>query len=148
MPDYDFIVLFDVEKFHRSGGAFFSINRNCTVHHRGPDFDLLLVESNERLLVGGHIKIARENSVRWRLGQLCLSAFDNFGAVLSQSQNQFVERFTGFSRDFDAREALIGPLFSDLDLANLEIRAVRQDLIQYLGQNERINNVTAQLDGF
>jgi hypothetical protein len=79
---------------------------------------------------------------------LCLSAFDNFGAVLSQSQNQFVERFSGFGRDFDPREALIGSLFSDLDLANLEIRAVGQNLIQHLRQNKRINNVTAQLDRF
>jgi hypothetical protein len=53
-----------------------------------------------------------------------------------------------FGRDFDSREALVGPLFSDLDLANLEIRAVRQNLIQHLRQNERINNMTAQLDGF
>jgi hypothetical protein len=79
---------------------------------------------------------------------LRISAFDNFGAVLPQSQNEFVERFPGFGRDFDSREALVGPLFSDLDLANLEIRAVRQNLIQHLRQNERINNVTAQLDRF
>jgi len=68
--------------------------------------------------------------------------------VLPQSQNEFVERFMCFGRDFDSREALVGPLFSDLDLANLEIRAVRQNLIQHLRQNERINNMTAQLDGF
>src|SRR5260370_15175452 len=113
MDDYALVAFSDVEKLHCSGGACFPVNRNRTVHRGGPDFDLLPVKSNERLLVGSHIKITRENSVRWRLGQLCLSAFDNFGAVLSQSQNQVVERFTGFRRDRDPREALVGPPFSD-----------------------------------
>ena len=136
MADYDFVVFSDIEKLHRSGGAFFPVNRDCTVHHRGPDFDLLPIKSNERLLVGSHIKTARENSARRRLGQLQVGAFDNFGAVLSQSQNQFVERFTGFGRDFNSRETLVRPLFADLDLPDLEIRAVGQNLIQHLGQNE------------
>ena len=136
MTDHNLVACTDIEKLNRSGSALFSVNRNCTVHHGGPDFDLLPIKSNERLLVGGHIEIARENSVRRRLGQLRVSAFDNFGAVLSQSQNQFVERFTGFGRDFNSRETLVRPLFADLDLPDLEIRAVGQNLIQHLGQNE------------
>src|SRR5260370_10309330 len=114
----------------------------------GPAFTPLPTKSNELLLVGGQKKPVGKTSARRRPGQLRVNAFDNFGTMLSQSQNQFVKRFTGFGRDFDSGETLIGPLFSDLDLANLKIRAVRQDLIQHLRQNERINNVTSQLDRF
>jgi hypothetical protein len=100
------------------------------------------------LLVGCNIEIARENSIRGGPGQLCVSAFDNLGTVLPQSQNEFVERFSCLGRDFHSREALVRAFFPNLDLANLEIRAVRQDLIEHLRQNERIDNVTAQLDRF
>jgi len=100
------------------------------------------------LLIGSDIEIARENSIRRGPGQMRVSAFDNFGAVLPQPQNEFVERFSCLGGDLHSREALIGAFFSDLDLANLEIRAVRQNLIEHLRQNERIDNVTAQLDRF
>src|SRR4029453_8830822 len=148
MTDYDFIIFADVEKLYRSGGTFLSVNSNRAIHHRRPDFDLLAVKPNERLLVGCNIEIARENSVRGGPGQLRVRAFDNFGAVLPPSQNELVERFSCLGRDFHSREALVHAFFPDLDLANLEIRAVRQNLIEHLRQNKRIDNVTAQLDRF
>ena len=148
MTDYDFIVFADVEELYRSGGAFLSVNCNRAIHRRRPDFDLLAVKSNECLLVGCDIETARKNSVRGGPGQLRVGAFDNFGAVLPQPQNEFVERLSCFGRDFHSREALVRAFFPDLDLANLEIRAVRQNLIEHLRQNERIDNVTAQLDRF
>jgi hypothetical protein len=77
-----------------------------------------------------------------------VSAFDNFGAVLPQPQNEFVERFSCLGGDFHSREALVRAFSSDLDLADLEIRPVRQDLIEHLRQNERIDNMTAQFDCF
>ena len=68
--------------------------------------------------------------------------------MLSQPQDQLIERFARFGRDLDSRKALVSPLFPNLDLTNLEIRAVGQNLIQHLRQNKRINDVAAQLDRF
>src|SRR5205814_9304215 len=82
MTDYDFIVFADVEELYCPGGALLSVNSNCTIHHRRPDFDLFAAKSNERLLIGCDIEIARENSIRRGSGQLRVSPFDNFGAVL------------------------------------------------------------------
>src|SRR5260370_29725911 len=90
MADYDPVAFSDVEKLHCSGGAFFPVNRNRTVHRGGADFDLLPVKSNERFLVGRHIKITRENSLLWPLGHLCLVPLDNFAAVLSPLPNPLV----------------------------------------------------------
>src|SRR5438874_11955713 len=96
MTDYDFIVFADVEELYRSGGMFLSVNSNRTIHHRRPDFDLLAVKSNERLLRGCDIEIPWGNSIRRCPGHLRVGAFDNFGAVLPQPQNEFVERFSCF----------------------------------------------------
>ena len=61
--------------------------------------------------------------------------------VLSQEQDQFVERFARFGGDLDSGETLVRPFFANLNFGNLEIRAVGQNLIQHFRQNERIDNV-------
>ena len=143
MSHHNLIALADVEKLDRPGSAFFSVNRNCAVHHGGTDFDVFALKSNKCLLVGCHVEIGRKNSVRRRLRQLRIGRFGDLGAVLSQAQDQFVERFARFGRDLDSREALVRPLFANLYFGDLEIRAVSQNLIQHLRQNERIDNVPA-----
>src|SRR4030095_1527992 len=40
MSHHDLISLTDVEKLDRPGSAFFSVNRNCAVHHGGTRFAL------------------------------------------------------------------------------------------------------------
>jgi hypothetical protein len=143
MSHHNFIIFTDIEKLDRPGSAFLSVNRNCAVHHGGPDFDVLALKSNKCLLVGCHVEIGRKNSVRRRAGQLGIHRFGGLGPVLSQAQNQFVERFAAFGRDLDSCEAWIRPLFANLDFSDLKIRAVGQNLIQHLRQNERIDNVPA-----
>ena len=69
--------------------------------------------------------------------------FGDFGTVLSQTQNQFIERFARFSRHFNSGKALVGSLFADVDLSDLEIGAMGQNLIQDFWQNERVNNMPA-----
>ena len=149
MTDHNFVAFADVEKLDRPGGFFFSINRNRAVHHRGPHFDFLAVESNERLLIGRHVEIARENSVRRRAWPVATFARSTTSAPcwrrrrISSSSASLVSAETSIrAKLWSAR------LSADLDLADLEIRAMGQDLIQHLRQNERINNMTAQLDRF
>jgi hypothetical protein len=79
---------------------------------------------------------------------LHIRTFNHFRSVLAKTQHQFVKRFACFGRHFNPRKALVRASFANLDLPDLEIRAVSQNLIQNLRQNERINDVPAQLDRF
>jgi hypothetical protein len=124
MANHNFVAFTDIEKLDRSGSALFSVNRNCAVHHGGLNLDLFAIASNERLLVGCHVEIVWKNTVRRGLGQMRIRAFGNLGPVLAQAQHQLVEGFACFGRDLDSRKALVRPLFADLDLTDLEIRAV------------------------
>jgi hypothetical protein len=63
---------------------------------------------------------------------LRIGRFGDLGPVLSQAQDQFVERFARFGRDLDSREALVCPLLADLDFGDPKIRAMGQNLIQHL----------------
>ena len=143
MTHHDLVVFAHVEEFYCSGRAFFSINSNRAIHHGGLHFDLLAVKPDESLLVGCHVEVTRKNPVCRSGGKLRIRVLGDFGAVLSQAQNQFVERFARFGRHFDSGKALVRPLFADLDLANLKIRAASQNLIQHLWQDERIDDMTA-----
>ena len=140
---HNLVAFAHVEKFYRPGGAFFSINSNRAIHHGGLHFDLLAVKPDESLLVSRHVEVARKNPVCRSGGELRIRVLGDFGAVLSQAQNQFVERFARFGRHFDSGKALIRALFADLDLADSEISAAGQNLIQHLRQDKRIDDMTA-----
>ena len=132
-----------IEKLHRSSRALLSIKRDRAVHHRGPHLDLFAVESDKCLLIGRDIEVVRENAIVGRLRQLHVSAFHRLGAVLPQAEDQFIELFARLRGDFNSRETLIRPLLPDLYLSDLEAGAARQNLIQHLGQDQRIDDVTA-----
>ena len=70
-------------------------------------------------------------------------AFHPITAADSPAKYQFIKRFACFGRHFNPREALVRASLPDLDLADLEIAAMGQNLIQNLRQNERINNMPA-----
>src|SRR5439155_8893393 len=101
------------------------------------------IKPDERLLVRRDVEIARENALRRSWSEMGVGLFGYFGAVLPQTQNQFVERIGCFGGHFDARKALVRSLFANIDFSNLEVRAVGQNLIQHLWQNERVDNMPA-----
>src|SRR5262249_39884538 len=131
------------EKLDRPRGAFFSIKHNCAVDHRRPHLDFIAIEANECLLIGCHIEISRENSIRRSAGELHICTLNYFGSMLAKAQHQFVKCLTCFGGYFNPCEALVRTSFPNLDLADLEIGAVGQNLIQNLRKNERINNMPA-----
>jgi hypothetical protein len=94
-------------------------------------------------LISRHVKIAGKNSVCRRDGELYICTLNHFGSVLAKAQNQFVKRFACFGGHFNSRETLVRAPFPNLDLPDLEIRAMGQNLIQNLRQNKRINNMPA-----
>jgi hypothetical protein len=56
--------------------------------------------------------------------------------VLAQSQHDIVEEFVRRARDFDPGVTLVHPVLPDLDLADLEIAALGQDLIEDFRQDQ------------
>jgi hypothetical protein len=96
MADDDLVPPFYIEKLHRVCSASISIQGNRAIHHGWTHFNLFAVESNKSLLIRGHVKISRKNSVRRSVGQAGVRALGNFRPVLPQSQNQFIERFACF----------------------------------------------------
>ena len=101
----DFVAFTNVEELNGARDAFFSVHCDCGVHHRRPHLDLLAVNADEGLLIRHHVELGRENAVGRRRGQLGVCAFRGFGAVLSQSQDQFIQRVACLRRDLDARES-------------------------------------------
>jgi hypothetical protein len=100
------------------------------------------------LLIRRHIEIGRKNSVGRGAGDLRICTLHYLGALLTETQDQLVQRLACFGRHFDSRETLVGSLSADIDLSNLEVRAVGQNLIQHLRQNQRVDDMPAQLDRF
>ena len=105
-------------------------------------------DADESLLIGRDVKICRKNAVRRRGCELRIFVFDNFRAVLPQSQDEIVERFVRIGGDFDPRKALIDAILPDFDLVDLEIAAMRQDFVEHLRQDQRIDNMSPQFNGF
>ena len=143
MPNNNLVALIDIEELNRSRRSVFSVKGDCTVDHCRAHFDFLAVEAHKRLLIRCHVEIARKNSVGRCGGDLRICALHNLSALLAKTQNQLIERVAGFGRHLDSGKALVRSFFADIDLNNFKIRAVGQNLIQHLWQNEGIDNVPA-----
>ena len=98
------------------------------------------------MLIGRDIKVGRENPVRRRGSELHIGLFHDFGAVLTQTQDELIECLVSGSRDLNPCETLVDALLADFDLVDFETAARAEDLIEHLRQNERIDDVTTQLD--
>src|SRR5262249_48255054 len=135
VSDDNLVALFDVEKLNCTRAAFFPVHRDCAVDDRGRCLDLLTVETNKRLLVGGYVELGRENTVGGSRGNISVCALQYFSALLAKPQDQLVQGFACFSGDFDSRKALICAFPTDLDFSNLEVPPMRQNLIEHLRQD-------------
>src|ERR1700680_2296124 len=133
-------------KFYSRGAPRFAIHRDSAIHDRGMHFDFFAIESDEGLLVGRDIKIGRKNPVRRRGCELHVHLFSDFCAVLPKSQDELIERFVGWTGNLDPSVTLVGAPLADFDLPDFEISTGAKNLIEDLRQNQRIDNVTAQLN--
>ena len=71
---------------------------------------------------------------------------DRRGAVLDQVAQDRVERLVVVGPDRDPGVARVGPPHADLALADLERPAHQQDAVEDLGQEQRVDDVAADLD--
>ena len=95
VTDYDLHAAHNIVKFHRARAFRRAIDCDPAIHHCRFHFDLLAVDADESLLIVCHVKICRENAVRRRRRELRILVSDDFGSMLPQAQNQFIERFDG-----------------------------------------------------
>src|SRR5437868_15476935 len=103
---------------------------------------------DECLLIGRDVEAFRENAISGRLGQAQLLLLDYFGAMLTQPADNFIHGRRGWPRYIDAGVAGVVPLAANLNLANGESAAVGEDFIQHLWQDQRVDDMAAQLDLF
>jgi hypothetical protein len=143
VSDNNLVAFFDIEKLYGTRAAFFPVNGDCAIDDSGRHLNLLTAESNKGLLVGGYVELGRENAIGWSRGKLSAYPLQYFSALLAKPQDQLVQRFACFGGHFDSGKALIRALPTDLNFSNLEVPAMRQNLVQHFRQDERINDVTA-----
>src|SRR4029453_12843997 len=143
VSDNNLIAFFNVEELNGPRGVFFPVNRDGAIDDPGRHLDLLTAKANKRLLVGGYVELGRENAVGWSRGELSVCPLHYFSALLAKPQDQLIQRFACFCGHFDSGKALIRAFPTHLDFSNLEVPAMRQNLVQHLRQDERINDVTA-----
>ena len=91
MPHDDFHPFLDVVKFGRGRFLRSAIDRDRAVHQGGLHLHFIVPQADEGLLVGRHVKALWENAIGGRRRQLHALLFPDFGAVLAQMQDQFVE---------------------------------------------------------
>src|SRR5712692_9217647 len=136
-----------VVKFYSRSASRFAIHRDSAIHDRGMHFDFFAIESDEGLLVGCNRKTCRKNSLRRRGCELHVHLFCDLCAVLPESQNELIERFVGGTGNLDPSVTLVGAPLADFDLPDFEISAGAKNLIEDLRQNQRLDTMTAQLNG-
>src|SRR5215475_6373653 len=137
------VAFFDIEKLNRPRTALLPVNGDGAINDPGRHLDLLTVEANKSLLVGSDVELEWEHTVSWSGGNLSVCPLHYFGALLAKTQDELVQRFACFGGHFDSGKALIRAFPADLDFSDFEVPAVRQNLVEHLWQDERINDVTA-----
>src|SRR5262249_53033972 len=143
VSDNNPVAFFDIEKLNRSRTALLPVNGDGAINDPGRHLDLLTVEANKSLLVGSDVELEWEHTVSWSGGNLSVCPLHYFGALLAKTQDELVQRFACFGGHFDSGKALIRAFPADLDFSDFEVPAVRQNLVEHLWQDERINDVTA-----
>ena len=67
--------------------------------------------------------------------------------MLPKSQDQLVKLVGPGRGNLNASKTLIRALLADSDFANLKGTSAGDDFVEHLGQDKRIDDVAAQLDG-
>src|SRR5262249_60462202 len=98
------------------------------------------------LLIGGDVEIGREDPIGRGWDKLDGGLLDDLSAVLAQASDNVIHGFRRGAKDVNTRVAGVVALLADFDLADSEGAAVRQDFIEDLRKNERVNDVAAQFD--
>src|SRR3990167_3313434 len=124
------------------------VEADATVHLRPCHLDPCALPTHERGQVGGGIEVAGKYAVlggRLQLNRLRLFV-QRQGAVLPDLGENSFQDLRGGGLDQDPRLALICAPVADINLQDFELSTQADDQVQDFGQEERIDDVTGELD--
>ena len=123
-----------------------AVDDDPAVHLLVVDVDPAAAETDLGRLVGRAVKPFGKRTGDVGRDHRGVFGMNRRGAVLDQIAQDGLEHFLIVGPDRDPRIARIGAAHADLALADLERAAHQQDAIQDLGQEQRVDDVTANLD--
>ena len=131
---------------HAPGASGLGVESDAAVHLLVLDVDPAAVDSDLRLLVGGAVEVLRESRGDVSRHSPRVLGVDRRGAVLDEVADDRVEGLGRVGVDADPRVAGVGPLDADRALVDLERPPHLEDAVKDLRQQERIDDVAANLD--
>src|SRR5437588_7435538 len=127
------------------GFLFLEIDSDTAIHRGRLRFDPFAIQMNEGLLVGGHVKVRWENAIGRGRHEFDSGLLDYVCAMLPQSPDHGIDALWRRTEDINQRVTWVVPLSANFDIANGECATAGQNLVQHLRQNQRVNEVSAQL---
>ena len=131
---------------HAAGHSRRRIECDAAVHLLVLHVDPAALEANLRALVGRAIEGVRKGTRDVGGNRARIFGVNRRGTMLDQVADDRVDRLGAVGPDADPRVARVGSANADLALVDLEAAAHLQDAIEDLGQQERVDNVAANLD--
>ena len=133
---------------HAAGGRPFRVDEDAAVHLLVLDLDPLAAETHLRAVVGRAVEVLGKRPVHVGGHDVAIVRGDRGGTVVVDLAEDLLQHFGGRRPHLDAGEAGIGLALADADVLEDVRPAVRQDLVQHLGQEQRIDDVALDLDLF
>src|SRR6185437_15088268 len=97
-------------------------------------------------VIGGAVEVLGEGAIHIGGHGLTIANGDGRGPVIMDGVEDFAEFFAAVGADFDARMAGVGLPLADTNVLDDVGTAVHEDFIEYLGQQQRIDNVPLDFD--
>ena len=142
----DQIALAHLDHRQAAGRGPFGIHQNSAIHFLILDLDPLAVQVHLRAVIRRAVKALREGAVHVGANDSAVAGGDRHRAMIVDRVEDFLQALRGGGADLDAREAGVALPLTDLDLLDRVRAAARQDLVQDLGQEQRVDDVALQFD--
>lgn len=146
MADHDRHAERDADHRHASGHSGRGVQRDAAVHLLVLDVDPTTLEADLGALVGRAVEGIGEGAGDVGRDGSGVLGMHRRSAMLDQVSEDRVDRFGAIGPDPDPGIARVGSADSDLALVDLEAASHLENAVEDLGQQERIDDVSADLD--
>src|SRR5262249_43524091 len=136
----------DVGHGQAAGGAAVGVDQDAAVHLLVLDLDPLAVQADLGAVVGGAVKALRKGAVHVGGDGDAVAGADRHGAVVVDGVEDLAQGVGRGGAHLKLGVAVVGLPLADVDVLDDVGAAVRQDLVEDLGQEERVDDVAVQLD--
>ncbi len=144
-PDDDPISLPYLGHRQATGRAPLRIKENAAVHFHVLNIDPFPIDANLGAVAGRAVEAFRKGPVHIRFGERAILGGDRCGPVVMDRVEDFLQDRLARRPDLNAGETGVFPTLAHPDLFDLVSAAAREDFVEHLGQEQRINNVPLDL---